>query len=362
MAKVAIILRTMDRPVLLRRALASVLRQRYADWHLVVVNDGGAPAPVDAAITARRDEFGSRVTVVHHATSHGMEAASNAAIAASHSELVALHDDDDSWEPEFLAACVEHLDAEGDAMAGVATQVTVVFERLVAEEIFIEHREPWDLAPGAPTLARMAAGNVLPNIAFVYRRRVLDEIGRYREDLPVLGDWEFNLRFLQRYELSVLPRALANYHHRPGTTSGPDANTVIAQVPLHRRHEARVRNDLLRTDLERGVFGLGALSAMGRGMQDLSEDLRRVERASGQRAEQLERGLAALVEGGDRRLVELIDRRFHAVDRRLDQIEGTLRELAARRPPESFFQYVKDHVYNFARARNLIPGHRSPRR
>ena len=49
-AAVAIITRTKDRPLLLRRAVESVLGQTHADWVHVIVNDGGDPAAVEQVV------------------------------------------------------------------------------------------------------------------------------------------------------------------------------------------------------------------------------------------------------------------------------------------------------------------------
>ncbi|MEY2768111.1 MAG: hypothetical protein RI912_1774, partial [Actinomycetota bacterium] len=52
--KVAVIMRTFERPVLLARAVASVCQQTFTDWELVIVNNGGAPGPVDSVVAAAR--------------------------------------------------------------------------------------------------------------------------------------------------------------------------------------------------------------------------------------------------------------------------------------------------------------------
>ena len=48
---------------LLARALASVLGQTHGDWRLVVVNDGGESAPVDALVSAHQDALAGRARV-----------------------------------------------------------------------------------------------------------------------------------------------------------------------------------------------------------------------------------------------------------------------------------------------------------
>ena len=74
--KVAVIMRTYERPVLLARAIASVQQQSFRDWELVVVNNGGDPAVVDKVVdVARRTTSSGTITVLHLADRCGMEAA-----------------------------------------------------------------------------------------------------------------------------------------------------------------------------------------------------------------------------------------------------------------------------------------------
>jgi len=46
---------------------------------------------------------------------------------------------------------------------------------------------------------RPAPAQPLPPIAFLYERAAGEAVGHYRIDLPVLGDWDFNLRFAERF-------------------------------------------------------------------------------------------------------------------------------------------------------------------
>lgn len=77
-ARVAVITRTKDRPLLLRRAIRSVLDQTFKDWLLVIVNDGGDPANVSVVVDELADELGDQVLVLHHPISMGMQTAANA--------------------------------------------------------------------------------------------------------------------------------------------------------------------------------------------------------------------------------------------------------------------------------------------
>jgi glycosyltransferase involved in cell wall biosynthesis len=66
MTKIAVVMRTYERPVLLARAIASVQLQTFTDWELVVVNNGGQPAGVDAVVrTAMNATPSGTIRVIH---------------------------------------------------------------------------------------------------------------------------------------------------------------------------------------------------------------------------------------------------------------------------------------------------------
>ncbi|MGE0724556.1 MAG: glycosyltransferase family 2 protein [Alphaproteobacteria bacterium] len=260
---VAVITRTKDRGVLLRRAMDSVLDQSFADWIHVVVNDGGDPAPVEALAAERSARYAGRLKVIHNPESLGMEAASNVGLRASRSRWVVIHDDDDSWAPEFLAECVGYLrDPPHARIAGVITHSVRIDERVTGERVEEDKRQPYNSWVPNVTLFRMAGTNLFPPISFVFSREALDAVGHFREDLPVLGDWEFNLRFLSAYDIGVIPRLLAHYHHRPSGGNPIYANSIFGAQDKHALYDALIRNELVRRDLETGRVGLGTLVNM----------------------------------------------------------------------------------------------------
>lgn len=271
---VAIITRTKDRTLLLRRAVESVLAQTFQDWIMVIVNDGGDRAPVDELVEAYEDRFKGRSCVIHNETCLGMETASNIGLKGSKSRYVVIHDDDDSWHPAFLQQCTEFLDANPyPRVAGVITHTVLALERIEQNRIVVERKEPFNAWCKSVTIYRMAASNIFPPISFVYERRVLDQIGYYREDLPVLGDWEFNLRFVRRYDIFLIPEELAFYHHRLDATSGVFSNSVIGDDSKHLFYDALLRNELLREDLDHNRIGMGYLANISKSFDILHGQL-----------------------------------------------------------------------------------------
>jgi len=258
----AVVTRTKNRGVLLRRAMESVTGQLNRSFVWVIVNDGGDRLDVEKVANEARRR-GVPVTLVHHAESLGMEAASNAGLAAATSEFVAIHDDDDTWDPHFVGETIAYLDRH-PSKGGVAVKTIKIVEKIDAEgRIRMISRKPFNPEMHSIHLSEMAERNLFPPICFVYRRTVLDTIGNYDTSLPVLGDWDFNLRFLSRFDIGVHPGTLANYHFRPAAR-GEAGNTVAAGLDLHVEWDAAIRNRLLRKDLDAGIVGLGHLVAAGR--------------------------------------------------------------------------------------------------
>ena len=260
-AKVAVIVRTMNRPVLLERALRSVLAQTMEDFALVVVNDGGDPSGVEAVLKDAGAADDARLVLVHNKPNLGRVGAIHAGLDAADSDYFVLHDDDDTWAPEFLAVTTAHLDTHPDDGAA-ATSTEVVFEEMDGATI-TEVRREWlakDLSEAS--LIEMAVRNYIPPIALLVRRSVLDKTGRFDPSLPVLEDWDFNLRLLRHYPVGFVTEPLAHWHHRENAT-GDDSNSVTAEASDHAHYDVLLRDAYLRRDLDGSGEGLGHLLAEG---------------------------------------------------------------------------------------------------
>jgi glycosyltransferase involved in cell wall biosynthesis len=276
--KVAIVLRTKDRPILLARALASILCQRFGDWELRIVNDGGDPAEVDATLAPFLPEFAGRAGILHNPDSLGMEAASNRAIDDTQSDYIVVHDDDDSWHPDFLAETVSFLERpENAGYGGVVTWSELVEERIEGADIHITARRPYNDWLHAIDLTRLLGGNVFPPISFLFRRCVLEQVGAFDENLKVLGDWEFNVRLLQAADIAVIPTTLAYYHHRVTAAESVYSNSIQGALGLHRRTNAALRNRLVRASLAAHPAELGVVAAISHDFVQLTERLNAVE-------------------------------------------------------------------------------------
>ena len=261
-ATVAVITRTKDRAVLLERAIQSVHSQTFKDFVHVIINDAGDPAPVDRLLDKYKTLIDGRVKVIHNAESNGMEAASNKAIKSVDSLYVAIHDDDDTWHSEFLERAIERLKQAPDAK-GVVVKTNKIIEEIKGEgsaaTVSILKTQPWMPDLKVINLYRQCMDNQMTPITFLYERSVYGEIGYYDENLPVLGDWDFGIRFLQKYEVEFLDPgfALANYHHRKFVAGSKTNNSFGDGVEKHRYWSNKLMNKYLRQELAEGRLGVG---------------------------------------------------------------------------------------------------------
>ncbi len=283
---VAVITRTMDRSFFLRRALESVAKQTFTDYVQVVVCDGGdiekAKQTIEETACDKR-----RVVLIDNIVNRGMEAASNIGIRNCKSKYVVIHDDDDTWEPTFLEKTVEFLESDrGQKYGGVITKTTYVSEEVSRSQIKIHDRRPYQEWVQNVHIMEMAICNFFAPIAFLFRRSIGEEIGGYNESYPVLGDWDFNLRFLMKADIGMITEPLANYHHRDRGDVHTFGNTVIAGRDKHLEYEAIVRNNFVRSLLQSAEdnpsnAALATLVGMGLHFGDLQKTVRRMDSGPG---------------------------------------------------------------------------------
>lgn len=263
MSKVAIITRTKDRPLFLKRALQSVANQTFTDYTHVVVNDGGDQKVVDELIGQQTDAARDRIKVFHRPESSGApDTLFNESIARVDSEYVAIHDDDDTWHPEFLQRTVASLDS---GVKGVVARTDNVYEKIVDQNTIEKIKSSSYMSDmQAVSLYRQCLDNQLTAVAFVYRRDAYEAVGKYDDTLPVVGDWEFGIRFLLSYDVEYLDPgfALAYYHRRI------DSDNSFKDHD-HRKNITVVLNKYLRRDLAEGKLGVGYIMNDLRYEQDL---------------------------------------------------------------------------------------------
>ncbi len=199
----SVVIPTYNRAHTLRQCLAALVRQDYADYEVIVVDDGSR----DGTAAMVKAEF-PNVTYLQQ-DNRGPAAARNLGIAAAKGEVVAFTDDDCLPPPDWLARLADGY-ARYPHVAGVGGSLRAPPE-LLRHNAFAQYERYVAVDVYHAGAAEVVAGFECPggganNIS--YRRAVLDEVGRFDVRFPVAAgeDTDLKLRVCQRgYQLLYLP-------------------------------------------------------------------------------------------------------------------------------------------------------------
>jgi len=182
---IGVVLATHNRPVLMRRALESILAQDYSGRiHVMVVHD---KCDLDETLAS---DFPQRVvSVMPNERTSGLAGARNTGVMELATPLIAFCDDDDTWYPEKLSRQVAALLAVPGAEFS-STAMLVDYDgrqavRLAGTES-VSHED----------LLRSRMSMVHSSSFLINRRALIDGIGLVDETIPnsMCEDWDLLLR------------------------------------------------------------------------------------------------------------------------------------------------------------------------
>jgi glycosyltransferase involved in cell wall biosynthesis len=109
--KVSVILCTYNRAALLPRAISSVLRQTYADWELIIIDDGS----VDVTRSVVRHWMKNERRIRYfYQKNKGLAGARNAGMQKTTGDILTFLDSDDAYHPQHLRKRVRYLMQHAD--------------------------------------------------------------------------------------------------------------------------------------------------------------------------------------------------------------------------------------------------------
>ncbi|MBN2679566.1 GNAT family N-acetyltransferase [Acidithiobacillus montserratensis] len=178
---VSVLVRTKDRPYLLKNALTSVMQQNYPYIELVCVNDGGIN--IDEIVHL----FPFKKNIVHNnIRSKGRGGAANDLLSLATGDYLIFLDDDDTIDSDHIENLLQillHNPSVEVAYSGVRIGNGVDITPA-------EYNEPYDVA-------RLRRGNYIPIHAVLFSKTLIDKGCRFDESLEIYEDWDFWLQLSQ---------------------------------------------------------------------------------------------------------------------------------------------------------------------
>ena len=277
-ARVAVIMRTFERPVLLARAIASVQNQAFTDWVLVIVNNGGDPRAVDAIVKIAAQsstQTSQQILVLHIDECVNPGAASNRGLAQCGSDYFVLHDDDDTWSPDFLKVIVSALDSQKTASAGVAGSA-LVLETQRGNRLWPIRETPQAIEDGQLTFTSLIAGQLFPSGAVLLRRSLTRDVGAFDETIPMLDDGEFIGRITEQYPLVAIHETLMRHHIRSIRSEEENVHRAPASGELELATRELIIDRWLQVTLPHGL-NKGQLAITAAGARQAADSARSMD-------------------------------------------------------------------------------------
>ena len=225
----------------IRETLASVLGQQGVSYEVLVVDDGSTDQSVSVAAAA-----GPAVRVVWQ-TQQGPSAARNAGTQLAVGTYLQYLDADDVLLPGTLAARVARLEATG-------ADVALTSWRRFTDGAAPEHADGPEMRRvlGSRPDVELLTDAWWPPGAVLYRRTMVDTIGPWRSDLPIIQDARYLLdAALAGARFVYVDGVGLRYRERPGSLSRQSSIAFIEDcyrnaVDLHERWQATGALDPLR--------------------------------------------------------------------------------------------------------------------
>jgi glycosyltransferase involved in cell wall biosynthesis len=210
----------------LPQTLDSIRAQTFADYEIVLVDDGSTD---ETPFVARR--YAGRVRYIHQ-TNQGLAAARNTGIQAARGRYVALLDSDDAWEPDYLARMMV-LAQQEPKTAVFYCGVTYIDENGRA----LPQPGSSRVVPPAQMYHTLLRANFLVPSTIFMRCEAALAVGLFDPDFRRLQDWELWLRLLrQGYQFQGIPDQLVRYRVHDSSLSTDASSGQQAAMALAVKH------------------------------------------------------------------------------------------------------------------------------
>jgi glycosyltransferase involved in cell wall biosynthesis len=198
---------------LLDKAIRSITRQTYANWELIIVDDGSTDeTPQRIAQWKHRDP---RIRSIHLNSNCGTSAALNRGVREANGEFIARMDADDVCFRSRFEKQVAYL-KEHSETACLGTRRLLIdgwgMPIWVKEDSPTRHEE----------IDNMCLNGTAPvtHPSVMFRRSIFEDSGGYDESLVASQDHDLWLRMAERGRIEALPDILMAYRiHNASTTS-----------------------------------------------------------------------------------------------------------------------------------------------
>ena len=204
--KVTVLISTYNRPQYLAEAIESVVNQRYENWELIVLNDGG----VDVAEVV--EKFADpRIIYVPDDENKGAARRFNQGLALARGEYVTYLGDDDIFYPNHIEVLAGALDANPDIALAYSDlyAASSISDRQSGKRYVLDRRI---VVSRNFNREFMFHFNHVLHVSLMHRLSAAKRVGGFDESVKVLIEWSLNRRLVFLYDFLHVNEVTGEYH------------------------------------------------------------------------------------------------------------------------------------------------------
>lgn len=243
---ISVVIPAYNREASIRSAIESVLRQTWADFELIIVDD----CSTDATVSEVARISDPRLRLVERSENGGAAAARNTGISEARGTWIAFQDSDDEWLPAKLEKQMARLCAPGSGFIAAYCGMLIWGEAGDGEAMWQERRNSGRRTEISyqPDLGRaivegnlqpaLLSGNFISTQTLVARRDLLEEMGGFDTDLPSVEDWDCALRLAGLGPIACVDEPLVIQRFSPNSLSRQISRRLEAREVILDKHSA----------------------------------------------------------------------------------------------------------------------------
>lgn len=232
MPKISVIIPAYNAVPYIGETLGSVFAQTFADFEVVVINDG---SPDTDEFERVLEPFRNRIRYLKQ-ENRGASSARNAGLRAARGEFVAFLDADDLWLPSYLEDQLRAIYERNCDL--ICADALIVGESPDAGRTYFEAVMHGVLPTEVTFLDLLSGVQSLITSGVLVRHDLVMEVGLFDETLRNAQDFDLWLRLARRgTRLAYQPRVLLKYRARLNSLTGDPVNSHLRELRIFEKVE-----------------------------------------------------------------------------------------------------------------------------
>lgn len=225
MQKVSIVLPTYNGERFIKNSIDSIINQSFQDWELIIVND--CSTDHTPSIIKEYEKIDCRIKIIDNSENQKIPKALNIGFREASGDYLTWTSDDNMYLPEALNKMVEFMDNNPK-------------EYMVCTRMhFISEEGKFEYISKSYTNEFMYYTNCV-GACFLYRKKVLMEIGEYDPNYFLVEDYEYWLRILFKYKnIGFIDEVLYLYRNQNKSLTAMRMNEIQCYISKLRIHYIR---------------------------------------------------------------------------------------------------------------------------